>query len=285
MGTYTLWCTAKHVYINRQVEMWTCSLSDKHSPYLAHSCHSWVEHLSSSPLRLLSALSEEHVYFIILWVISFRQWRYPHKLGIWKQTQKKWGCATALKGRYACKEHTRRVDRETGWLRWSRVFMEKINQHLSCFQQLTLKHRADKTPAGHISWIQQIIFSFSFSLAKTTEKVSHASPCKTENNLIDLKFFRNLSDGEIALKDKTAKTWRIYTMKKSIFWAFIIFIHHKKTSKAVFWSIHACFICIPQITSALNTSPSQPTKARRFSRADVGMHFANFTHNCVYFLQ
>lgn len=50
--------------------------------YLAHTCHSGVENLPSSPLCLLSALGEEHVDFIIFRVISFRQRRYPHKLGI-----------------------------------------------------------------------------------------------------------------------------------------------------------------------------------------------------------
>lgn len=51
-------------------------------PYLAHTRHSGVENLPSSPLCLLSVLGEEHVDFIIFRVISFRQRRYPHKLGI-----------------------------------------------------------------------------------------------------------------------------------------------------------------------------------------------------------
>lgn len=50
--------------------------------YLAHTCHSGVEHLSGGALGLLSALSEEDVDLIILGVISFRQRRYPHKLGV-----------------------------------------------------------------------------------------------------------------------------------------------------------------------------------------------------------
>lgn len=52
------------------------------APYLAHTRHPGVENLPSSPLRLLSALREEHVDFIVFRVISFRQRRYPHKLGI-----------------------------------------------------------------------------------------------------------------------------------------------------------------------------------------------------------
>lgn len=50
--------------------------------YLTHTRHSGVENLPGSPLCLLSALSEEHVDFIILGVIGLRQRRYPHKLGI-----------------------------------------------------------------------------------------------------------------------------------------------------------------------------------------------------------
>lgn len=52
------------------------------APYLTHARHPGVENLPSSPLGLLSALGEEHVDFIVLGVISFRQRRYPHKLGI-----------------------------------------------------------------------------------------------------------------------------------------------------------------------------------------------------------
>lgn len=60
----------------------TPSLLDELVLYLAHTCHSGVEHLSGGALGLLSALGEEHVDLIVLGVISFRQRRYPHKLGV-----------------------------------------------------------------------------------------------------------------------------------------------------------------------------------------------------------
>lgn len=52
------------------------------APYLTDPRHPGVENLPSSPLCLLSALGEEHVDFIVFRIISFRQRRYPHKLGI-----------------------------------------------------------------------------------------------------------------------------------------------------------------------------------------------------------
>lgn len=69
-------------------QIWSLSVSSKYTPYLTHTCHSGVEHLPSSPLCLLSALSEEHVDLIIFWIISFRQRRNPYKLGIWRESKR-----------------------------------------------------------------------------------------------------------------------------------------------------------------------------------------------------